>query len=324
MSSVARQYTTTTDPAESSAGPRLVPAESVIATRPAIPVSVLFLGIVAMLVAAWGAVAPFAGPEFGFVADRAVAWQWSVTSACLGLGPGAVAFVAALVLVAALTRTSYARRADVWFLGFVVTLCGAWFVVGQYAWPVIYGRLYIAPSNATHFMWKELAFAIGPGVILVFCGAVFMGWAVRRQLALVADRLPRAVAPGSAGTVTAQPRATTPVVGNAGTMAPPEPVAEPVAVPVATEPVVAQGPVAETPLTDAPPTSAPVVTAPQVDERGVAGRPVATEVPPARPVELPTGSISHPTGRVEHPTGLVETRSAASVDRAGEVAPPPA
>jgi hypothetical protein len=284
MSSVARQTTTTAGTGGTTAPRRLVPAQSVIATRPAIPVSVLLLGLVAMLVAAWGAAAPFAGPDFGFVADRATAWQWSVTSACLGLGPGALAFLAAVIVVAASTRTSYARRADLWLLGFVVTLCGAWFVVGQYVWPVIYGRLYIAPSNVTHFMWKELAFAIGPGVILVFCGAVFMGWAVRRQLALVADRYPRStVAPAAAPTGTVRPRAATPAAaragtttgagrpttatatGNTGTMAPP------VERPVAERPAAAERPVAERPAAE---------------------RPVAEPV--AEPVERPAGQVAPP------------------------------
>lgn len=200
--SVAREYPTTPGAARTATTHRLVPAEGISGTRPSIPASVLLLGIVALIVAAWGAAAPFAGPDFGFVADRSSAWTWSVTSACLGLAPGALAFIASLIAVTAATRRSYARRADLWVLGLVVTLCGAWFVVGQYVWPVIYGRLFIAPSTTTHFMWKELAFAIGPGVILVFCGATFMGWAVRRQLALVADRMPRTTtAPVAAGTM---------------------------------------------------------------------------------------------------------------------------
>ncbi len=188
--SVATQYTTTPGPDQSTATPRLVPAQDVRRTGPAIPVSLLFLGAVSALVSAWGAIAPFAGPDFGYVADRSGAWQWSATSAYLGLGPGLVGFFASLAVVAMATHTSYARRADIWGLGLVVALCGAWFAVGQYVWPVVYGTHYIMSSTVSHFMWKELAFAIGPGVILVYCGGVFMGWAVRRQLAVVADRSP--------------------------------------------------------------------------------------------------------------------------------------
>ncbi|MGH8988274.1 MAG: hypothetical protein ACRDXC_06705 [Acidimicrobiales bacterium] len=228
---------------QTAAVPRLVPAESVIAARPAVPVSVLLLGVVAVLVAAWGAAAPFAGPSFGYVADRVVAWQWSTTSACLGLGPGVVALVASLCVIAMATRRSYARRADLWILGLVVTSCGAWFVVGQYVWPVVYGSHFIAPAGASLFMWKELAFAIGPGVILTFCGATFMGWAVRRQLALVAAQVPPVVVSEVPVTVPAGTTVTgsapaprslkaldvDPAMESTGTMAPPvaTPVAEP-------------------------------------------------------------------------------------------------
>jgi hypothetical protein len=259
--SVARQYTTTRgkDPSDTAMTPRIVPAKSITSTRPAVPVSMLLLGIVAVLVAAWGAAAPFAAPNFGYVADRFGAWQWSVTSACLGLGPGALAFLASLVVVGAVIRTSYARRVDLWFLGLVVTLCGAWFVVGQYVWPVVYGDRFIAPSTANHFMYKELTFAIGPGAILIFCGAVFMGWAIRRQLAIVADRYPRTVVPSpgaGAPAPTVFPRAAS--SGNIGTMAPP-PAAdgtvadntvadETVADNTLTHQTVAENPVAESPV----------------------------------------------------------------------------
>jgi len=261
--SVANPHTTSPGPAPETTGrPRLVPAHRVSATRPPVPVGIMLLGVVAALVAAWGAAAPFAGPDFGFVADRATAWQWSVTSACLGLGPGALACLAALVVVGAATRKSYARRADLWILGLVVALCGAWFVVGQYVWPVIYGTIYIAPSNVNHFMWEELAFTIGPGVILVFCGAVFMGWAVRRQLAHVAERYPRTVEPAGAGVGTvASPRTTTPADGNTGTMAPP------------VEQRVTQGQVVERPVT-------------QVTQ----GQGQVVERPVAEPVSQPMGS----------------------------------
>ena len=237
--SVATEYTTTRAPDQTAATPRLVPAQSVTTTRPAVPVSVVFLGIVAALVAAWGAMAPFVGPEFGYVADRFASWQWSVTSGCLGLGPGAVAFVASLVVVGMAMRTSYARRADLWVLGLAVTLCGAWFVVGQFVWPVVYGARYIVRSTPTHFMWKELAFAIGPGVILVFCGAVFMGWAVRRQLALVAERYTRTVLAATPTTVVTEPA--------------PPPVPAPIVRPASVEPVTETGATAGATGTMAPP-----------------------------------------------------------------------
>jgi hypothetical protein len=217
--SVARQYTTTPGSTRTRAT-RLVPAESTASSGPAVPISVLILGIVAILVAGWGAAAPFAGPDFGFVADKFTPWTWSSTSALLALAPGGLALLCGLWVVGASARPSYRRRPDLWLLGLVVALCGAWFVVGQYVWPVIQSRIFIVPSGATHFMWKELAFAIGPGVILVFCGATFMGWSVRRQLAVVAER----PLPGrTAGEVPEATTTTRPVSSVPGTMAAPSP-----------------------------------------------------------------------------------------------------
>jgi hypothetical protein len=215
---VATQGTTTRGQTEAAPVARLVPAQSVMATGPAVPLGVLFFGAVAVVAAVWGAAAPFAGPDFGFVADRSSAWQWSVTSACLGLGPGAVALVASLWVVGVAPRTSYGRRADLWVLGLVVTVCGTWFVVGQYVWPVVYGERFIAPSSATQFLWEEIAFAIGPGVVLACCGAAFMGWAVRRQLVLVAAQFPPAAGTGEAAAAAAPPAAGT---GEAAAAAPP-------------------------------------------------------------------------------------------------------
>ncbi len=188
--SVATRHRTTHGLGEAASVTLHAPAQSVTATGPAAPLGVLFFGTVAVAAAAWGAAAPFAGPDFGFVADRSVAWQWSVTSACLGLGPGALALVASLWVVGAATRTSFARRAELWALGFVVTACGVWFVVGQYVWPVVFGARFIAPTAPTRFLWEEVTFAIGPGVVLACCGAVFMGWAVRRRPVVVDARFP--------------------------------------------------------------------------------------------------------------------------------------
>jgi hypothetical protein len=292
--SVARQYNTTVD-VSGTTERRLVVADPATAGAPTISLHVLLLGIVAVLVGAWGAIAPFVGPDFGFVADRATAWQWSETSALLALLPGAVAFICGLLVVGAATRPRYGRRPDLWLLGLVVALSGAWFVIGQYIWRVIDGRTFVLPANPHHFMWKELCFAVGPGVVLVACGALFMGWSVRRSLAVVAEHYPRAVHRSVTAVGPAQgpvaPVATTAPVTTAtpsGAMAPPQTGA------VATEPVVAQRPVVERPVDEEP-----VVVERPVAERSVAETPVVerrvAETPvverPAETAVLPTTDL---------------------------------
>lgn len=255
---VARQYTTRAPAgAVTGARTRLVLAEGDVVSGPTVSLSVILLGIVTVLVGGWGAAAPFAGPDFGFAADRTTAWQWSSTSVLLALVPGAVALICGLWVLAAATRPSYGRRPDLWLLGLVVAACGAWFVVGQYVWRALGNRAFIVPSGASHFMWKELCFAVGPGVILVLCGALFMGWAVRRQLAVVAERGPGAVA--SRVAPTAPPVGAT--AAPTGTMAPPPP------------PATAAQPVVERPVVERP-----VAAQPVVERRStVTGPPVAGE-----------------------------------------------
>jgi hypothetical protein len=278
--SAARQYTTTTAPVETATGrgTRLVLAEGGVASRPTVPLSVLLLGIVTVIVGGWGAAAPFAGPDFGFVADRFTAWQWSTTSALLALVPGALALVCGLWVLGAATRRSYGRRPDLWFLGLVVTLCGAWFAVGQYVWPVLYGRHFLVHSGSgpMHFMLKEFCFAVGPGVILVLCGSLFMGWAVRRELAVVAERYPRVVEPAAVPA---------PMAG-----------APAAAVPVAEQPATtATGPVE----TMAPP---PVVERPAVQQQ-VVRDPATGQTVMRDPVTGQTGVVAQPVGEPVQPVG---------------------
>lgn len=302
---VARQYTTPA-PAETVAGTRsrLVLAEGGLVAGPKVAFSVVLLGMVTVLVGAWGAAAPYFGPDLGFAADRFTAWQWSETSLLLALVPGAVAVLCGLWVLAAAAHPSYGRRPDLWLLGLVIAASGAWFVVGQYVWRSMGNRAFIVPSGPTHFMLKELCFAVGPGVILVLCGALFMGWAVRRQLAVVAERYPATastVAPAGvapAAPVVGQPVVAQPVVGEAapatvatpivepvppvgaataptGTMAPP-PAVEPQ--PIVEEPVTRVDPATGAAVTRDPATGAAVVTARPAH---AAGQPTAVERPVA-------------------------------------------
>lgn len=152
--------------------------------------SLVVLGLVTLLVGAWGAIVPYVGPLFGFDADGTPAWHWSLAHALLGLVPGGVAVVAGILLLGLVGRASAGRgRVDVGLLGFVVALCGAWFIIGEFAWPVLHGTGYFVGAAPLHYLLEQLAFAIGTGTVLAVCGAFAMGWAVRhhRRSVLVRD-----------------------------------------------------------------------------------------------------------------------------------------
>lgn len=90
----------------------------------------MLTGLALVLLGAWGALIPFIGPyfDFGYPPDRA--WAWTSVRGWLEVLPGAVAFVAGLML---LTAT---HRAAGQLAGWLGVAAGAWFVVGPVLWPL--------------------------------------------------------------------------------------------------------------------------------------------------------------------------------------------
>jgi hypothetical protein len=138
-------------------------------------------GIVAVLVSAWGGLVPFVGPVFGFSADGSGSWHWSLAHAVLALVPGAVGVVVGLFVIAEARGIAVGRgRFTLASAGTVLMVCGAWFAIGPLAWPVLAstGTYFVSGSHLTA-LEHELGYSIGPGLVLVFCGAFVAGWASR-------------------------------------------------------------------------------------------------------------------------------------------------
>lgn len=162
-----------------------------------VPPTLLLVGVVTALVGAWGGIVPYVGPTFGFSADASSPWHWTMAQALLALVPGALAVIAGMVLLLRAGSTVVGRgRISTGLAGFVAATCGAWFIVGEFAWPVIEGRYYFVGAAPYHFLLEQLAFAIGTGVVLVACGSYAMGWAARHQV----RRAVRRSGPARAGT----------------------------------------------------------------------------------------------------------------------------
>src|SRR5258705_13004385 len=82
-------------------------------------------GFVLILLGAWGAVVPFAGPYFDFAFSPDQAWTWTAARGWLEVLPGAATVIGGLLLLGS------RNRATAMLGGWLAGLAGAWFVVGR-------------------------------------------------------------------------------------------------------------------------------------------------------------------------------------------------
>lgn len=183
------------------------------------------VGVVALVISAWGAVIPYLGPAYGFSADGSSQWHWNLSRAVLALIPGVIGCLFALSLMGRTGAAGVLRRLGLTVGGLLAIACGAWFVIGPMAWPVLVsGGRYFVTASPLRELEYQVGYALGPGLILAVCGAFAIGWATRhnRPLGSGAGLTEAAmVAPGvHADQRTNPPGGSDPVNS---TMTPPEP-----------------------------------------------------------------------------------------------------
>jgi hypothetical protein len=128
-------------------------------------------GFLLILLGAWGALIPFAGPYFDFAFTPDQAWTWTAARGWLEVLPGAATVVGGLLLLAS------RNRATAMLGGWLTVLAGAWFVVGRaLAGPLgigdVGGPVAITDNKRTVL---ELAYFYGLGSLIIFLGAVALG-----------------------------------------------------------------------------------------------------------------------------------------------------
>jgi hypothetical protein len=145
---------------------------------------IVTVGVVTILISAWGALIPFVEPIFGFHATGTPSLRWNAAHALLAFVPGAVGVVMGLVVLWAASQAAAGRgRVSLMWAGLITVLCGAWFIVGPRAWPAITTHgVYFVPATPLRSLLYQVGYALGTGVILVVCGGYVMGWASRHQI----------------------------------------------------------------------------------------------------------------------------------------------
>ncbi len=145
------------------------------------PARLVPIGLLTLLVAAWGGIVPFVGPVFGFSADGSGSWTWDLSHAVLGLVPGAVGVFAGFCMLSLTGRTArLAGRTGLAGIGILAMAAGAWFVIGPWALPVMVSTpVYFALASPLTGLAHVIGYSFGPGLILAACGGMAMGWALR-------------------------------------------------------------------------------------------------------------------------------------------------
>jgi hypothetical protein len=140
-------------------------------------------GLTALLVSAWGGIAPYVGPLFGYSGDGTGAWQWNLAHTVLALAPGAAGVLLGLVVLAEVRGIPLGRsRLSLAAGGMLLMVVGAWFAIGPLAWPVLSnGSASFVAGSHLRLLADEIGYSIGTGIVLLVCGAFIDGWASRHR-----------------------------------------------------------------------------------------------------------------------------------------------
>ena len=141
------------------------------------PVSIGVFAFFALVVSAWGGLAPFIGPAFGYSGAGGSSFQWSYSRALLSVLPAIVGVAGALLVLGASGSWRLREgRASMRLGGLLSLLAGAWFALGWAAWgPIHAGVLYLASGTALRRFSYVVGIAVGPGVLIGAFGALVFG-----------------------------------------------------------------------------------------------------------------------------------------------------
>jgi hypothetical protein len=141
------------------------------------------IGVLALVLGAWGGLVPYIGHALNFNADGSSLWAWNLQHGLLYLAPGIAAFVGggALVLSAWVpkVRGFDISRAMLPFGALLLGSSGIWFILGPSVWPVYYASHVFVAATPVRGFSELLVYNLGEGVILSMLAGIAGTWAVR-------------------------------------------------------------------------------------------------------------------------------------------------
>lgn len=129
------------------------------------------IGLLLIVLGAWGGIVAYVGPRIGFRMDGASAWAWTTSRWELHAAPGAAVVVGGLLLLAAAPRV-IAR-----FGAMLALLGGMWLVVGP-----LFASMWLGSGAETQLASSTLSQAARPlgfhyGTGLLIVAAAAYAWA---------------------------------------------------------------------------------------------------------------------------------------------------
>jgi hypothetical protein len=179
-------------------------------TAPAVfrwPRGLAIVGVAALLVSAWGGLVAYLGPAIAYRANGLPAWDWSLQNGLLHLAPGAVGVVTAIAVLTRARGGHVVSRISLAFLGLVLAVCGAWFVLGPTVWPVIEsGQIFTRAQTPLRHLGTLVGYNLGVGLALTLLGGMVMKASLgERELRLAGPNAPATVPPETAATEPSAP-----------------------------------------------------------------------------------------------------------------------
>ena len=132
----------------------------------------IVLGVLLILLGAWGGLAPFVGPYFHFAYTPDTPWHYTHARLWLEVLPAGAAVVGGILVLASPGRLLAVAGA------ILAVLAGGWFVVGTVVneiWPHLGTPGVPAATTPTRIALEQLGLFTGLGLVIVLCAAVALG-----------------------------------------------------------------------------------------------------------------------------------------------------
>ena len=140
-------------------------------------------GVIAVVVGAWGGIAPYVGHALHYSADGSANWTWNLQHGLLSLLPGAMAVLGgALLVVTAWVRKDRDSALHTVGLAGATVLLGlsaVWFLIGTSVWPIYFTSHVLVGASPVRTFANLVGTHLAEGFILAAIAGIAGSWAVR-------------------------------------------------------------------------------------------------------------------------------------------------